>query len=177
MRLSIKHTVTCIYTRNGFAEAINAKNVAIELKGNVLQEIKKEVMGSKKVTGLSKIGKGIGAVGVTLGLLSPAGYIGLGGAAIYALIFGASSVASHADEINKYVVYSFYHKGEDHILLIRKKEFDTDLDFVEGYEDVVFSKSNSCPRCNKKGRKLNESFICPSCNRKIIKNSPAGIKM
>ena len=50
MRLNKKYLPTNVYTRNDFAEAINAKKNAIELKGNVLDEVKKEINSSKSKT-------------------------------------------------------------------------------------------------------------------------------
>ena len=176
MRLNKKYLPTNVYTRNDFAEAINAKKNAIELKGNVLDEVKKEINSSKSKTSLSKIGKGLGILGTTLGLLSPAGYIGLGGAALYALLFGTSTAILRADEINKYSIYNFVYKNEEHFLLVRTKEFDYELDSIEGYDYLVFSTSTQCPKCKKKGKKESAGYFCPSCHKRIVRNSTSTIK-
>lgn len=176
MRLNIRHSAVCAYSRNDFVEALNAKKIAIELKGSVLQEIEKEIKNEKRATNVLKLGRGAGAVGVTLGMLSPAGYIGLAGTALYALLFGASALALGANDINKYTMYSFYHNCENHILLIRTKQFDSKLDSIEGYENVVFNTSYHCPKCNKKGKKQGEVYFCASCGKKIVKNTTASVK-
>lgn len=176
MRLNITHSVSDVYSRNDFVDAVNAKKNVIELKGGVLQEIKKEINGSKSVTSFSKLGRGIGALGVTLGLFSPAGYIGLGGAAIYAILFGTSSAMLRSDQINKYSIYIFSYKGEERFLLVRTKVFDKKLDSIEGYEYVVFNTSHHCPKCDKSAKKENDGFFCPSCHRRIVKSNTATIK-
>lgn len=187
MRKNYKYPIVSVMDRNSLVDELNNKTMVIELKGEAYETLVGELKKSAKEYKDNKLSAKIYGAGAFITFFSAP--------LLWFLAEGIATAFSLAgmakNDMKKYMIATIptfdervaavfglsmptSPDGLNRFILIRK-DFDSELDSIQGLEEYRFTNKNKCPYCSKTIKSMKKLikaedtiYTCPECAKKTI---------
>lgn len=169
MRKNHNYSITSVSTRNELADALDNKEMVVELKDEVYSTMAKEMKESAHSNRKNRINAEGYAVGAVL-----SAFIAWPLMLIQGIVAGFNALDLATSDIKKYMIAIVPDEDGDRLLLINRK-FQPSLDQIETLEQYRFTENGECPYCSAKIKSMKKLvkkeqtlYTCPKCSKETI---------
>lgn len=169
MKKNYSYSITSVSTRNELADALDNKEMVVELKDEVYSTLAKEMKESAHSNRKNRKDAKFFAIFTVV-----TAFISWPIMLIEGIAAGFSALGVATNDIKKYMIAIVPDEDGDRLLLINRK-FQPSLDQIVTLEQYRFTSNGECPYCSAKIKSVKKLvkkeqalYTCPKCSKETI---------